>query len=115
MRPIASRLRAFGAHGLSVDVTCGSDECPFLLEGIPSLKLWVDTVEYRQVHHRASDTFDKVDPTSLRAGGVVVAMTTYAIGDQPTRIAPHIGQDAIRQILRTAKLDVDLVYTLWKP
>lgn len=39
MRPIAKRLRAFGADGLSVDLTCGSDECPFLLEGIPALKL----------------------------------------------------------------------------
>jgi hypothetical protein len=75
----------------------------------------VDTTQYRQVHHQASDTFDKVDSASFRAGGAVVAVTTYAIADQPTRIAPHIGQDAIRQILRAAKLDVNLAYTLWKP
>jgi hypothetical protein len=115
MRPIAERLRALRADGLSMDVNCGSDECPFLLEGIPALKLWVDTTQYRQVHHQASDTFDKVDSASFRAGGAVVAVTTYAIADQPTRIAPHIGQDAIRQILRAAKLDVNLAYTLWKP
>lgn len=71
--------------------------------------------QYREVHRKASDTFDKVDSASFRAGGAVVAMTTYAIGDQPTRIAPHIGHDAVRQILRTAKLDVELVYTLGKP
>ena len=98
-----------------MEVTCGSDECPFLLEGIPALKLWVDTVQYRQVHHQASDTFDKVHPSSLRAGGAVAAVTTYLIADQRTRIARHIGQDAVRKILRTAKLDVDLVYSLWKP
>lgn len=115
MRPIVNRLRALGAEGLSMDVTCGSDECPFLLEGIPALKLWVDTVQYRQVHHQASDTFDKVDPSLLRAGGAVAAVTTYLIADQRTRIARHIGQDAVRQILHTAKLDVDLVYSLWKP
>ena len=115
MRPVASRLREFGADGLSMDASCGSDECPFLLEGIPSLKLWVDTEKYRQVHHKASDTFDKVDSASFRAGGAVVAVTTYAIADQPTRIAPHIGQDAVREILRSAKLDVDLTYRLWKP
>jgi carboxypeptidase Q len=115
MRPIAKRLRTFGADRLSMDVSCGSDECPFLLEGIPALKLWVDTSRYRQVHHQASDTFDKVDPISFRTGGAVVAATTYAISDHPTRIAGHIGQDAVRQILRTAKLDVDLVHTLWKP
>jgi Zn-dependent M28 family amino/carboxypeptidase len=115
MRPIADQLRDLDADGLSMDVGCGSDECPFLLEGIPALKLWVDTVQYRQVHHQASDTFDKVDPASLRVGGAVVAVTTYAISDQPTRIAPHIGQDAIRKILRTAKLDFDLMNALWKP
>ena len=115
MGPIAARLGIFGANELSMDASCGSDECPFLLEGIPALKLWVDTAQYRQVHHQASDTFDKVDSASFRAGGAVVAMTTYAIGEQPTRVAPHIGQDAVRQILRTAKLDVDLLYTLWKP
>jgi hypothetical protein len=115
MRPIADRLRGFGAGDLSMDVGCGSDECPFLLEGIPALKLWVDTDRYREVHHKPSDTFDKVDPALLEAGAAVVAITTYAIAEQPTRIAPHIGQDAVRRILRTAKLDFDLMSALWKP
>jgi carboxypeptidase Q len=115
MRPIAARLGIFDANELSMDASCGSDECPFLLEGIPALKLWVDTDQYWQVHHQSSDTFDKVDSASFRAGGAVVAMTTYTISEQPTRLAPHIDQDAVRQILRTAKLDVDLLYTLWKP
>ena len=115
MRPIADRLRDFGAGGLSMDVGCGSDECPFLLEGIPALKFWVDTAHYREVHHKPNDTFDKVDSASLRAGGAVVAMTTYAIGDQPRRIAPHIGRDVVQKILRTAKLDIDLMNALWKP
>jgi hypothetical protein len=51
MGPIAKQLRDLGADGLSMDVSCGSDECPFLLEGIPALKRWVDTTQYRQVHH----------------------------------------------------------------
>jgi hypothetical protein len=115
MRPIAERLRDLNADNLSMDAGCGSDECPFLLEGIPALKLWVDTAQYRQVHHQASDTFDKVDANFFRAGGAVVARTTYAVANQQNRLAPRIGQDAVRQILRTAKLDVDLVYSLWKP
>jgi hypothetical protein len=115
MRPVADLFHPLGADGLSKDVSCGSDECPFLLEGIPALKLWVDTAQYRDGHHKASDTFDKVDALSFRAGGAVVAVTTYAIGEQRTRIAPHIGQDAVRQILRDANLDGDLMYTLWRP
>jgi hypothetical protein len=115
MHPIADRLRDFRADGLSMDLNCSSEECPFLLEGIPALKFWVDTDQYRLVHHQASDTFDKVDPASLRAGGAVVAVTTYAIADLATRFAPHIGQDAVRRILRTAKLDIDLMNAIWKP
>lgn len=115
MRPIADRLREFGADGLTLDFNCGSDDCAFLLEGIPTLNLWTDTSTWAQVHHQVGDTFDKVDAASLRAGGAVVAVTTYAIADQSTRIAPHIGQDAVRKILRDAKLDVDLANALWKP
>ena len=115
MRPIADQLRDLGADGLSMDLNCGSDECPFLLEGIPALKFWVDTDHYRDVHHKPSDTFDKVDPAALKAGAAVVASTTYVIAAQPSRIAPHIGPDAVRKILRTAKLDFDLMNALWKP
>ena len=115
MRAIADRLREFGADGLTVDFNCGSDDCAFFLEGIPTLNLWTDPSKWPQVHHQVGDTFDKVDPAFLRGGGAVVAVATYAVADEPTRIAPHIGQDAVRQILRTAKLDVDLVYKLWKP
>ena len=67
------------------------------------------------LNHRASDTFDKVDSTSFPTGGPVVAATTYALSEHPSRIAAHIGPDAVPQTLRAAKLDVDLVHKLWKP
>jgi hypothetical protein len=115
MRPIADRLREFGADGLTMDSNCGSDDCAFLLEGIPALNFWADMSKWPQVHHQIGDTFDKVDPVSLRTGATVVAVTTYAIADHATRIAPHIGQDRVRKILRSAKLDMNLVNALWKP
>jgi len=115
MRPIGEQLRNLGADSLSMYLNCGSDECPFVLEGIPALKLWVDMDRYEEIHHKPSDTFDKVDSTSLKAGGAVVAVTVYAIADLPGRIAPQIGQKSIREILRAAKLDFDLMEALWKP
>jgi hypothetical protein len=115
MAPIAARLQNPDAAELSMDLSCASDDCPFLLEGIPALKLWVDTAQYRRLHHQASDTFDKVDAELLRRGAAVAAMTTYAIADHPGRIGQHIGEDAVRQLLRSAGLDADLVYTLWRP
>ena len=96
-------------------MNCGSDECPFVLEGIPALKLWVDMERYEEIHHKPSDTFDKVDTASLKAGGAVVAVTGYAIADLPGRIAPQIGQKSVREILRAARLDFDLMEALWKP
>jgi hypothetical protein len=115
MQPIADFLGRFGADGLSTELTCGSDECPFLLEGVPALKLQVDLPAYREVHHKPSDTFDKVDPLFLRTGAAVVATTAYAIAQHARPIAPHIGPEAVRHILERAGLDVDLVHTLWKP
>jgi len=75
----------------------------------------VDMERYEEIHHKPSDTFDKVDSTSLKAGGAVVAVTVYAIADLPGRIAPQIGQKSIREILRAARLDFDLMEALWKP
>ena len=115
MRPIAAYLRRFDASGLSSSVQCGSDDCPFILEGTPALKLWVETTQYREVHHRASDTFDKVDLASLKTGAAVVATTTYALAEQPSRIAPRLAPEAVRRILRSAKLDVELLDALWRP
>jgi hypothetical protein len=115
MRPIADFLARFGADGLSTELSCGSDECPFLLEGVPALKLQVDLAPYREVHHKPGDTLDKVDALFLRTGAAVVATTAYAIAQQPKPIAPHIGTESVRQILKRAGLDAELVYTLWRP
>jgi hypothetical protein len=115
MRPVADFLARWGADGLSTELSCGSDECPFLLEGVPALKLHVDLPPYREVHHKPADTFDKVDPLLLRMGAAVVATTAYAIAQQPKRLAPHIDSESVRQILKRAGLDADLVYTLWRP
>jgi carboxypeptidase Q len=115
MRPISDFLARFGADELATELSCGSDECPFLLEGVPALKLQVDLPPYREVHHKPGDTFDKVDPLFLRTGAAVVATTAYAIAQQPKPIAPHIGTESVRQNLQRAGLDADLVYALWKP
>jgi hypothetical protein len=115
MRPVSDFLARFGADGLATELSCGSDECPFLLEGVPALKLQVDLPPYREVHHKPGDTFDKVDPLFLRTGAAVVATTAYAIAQQPEPIAPHIGTESVRPNLQRAGLDADLVYALWKP
>ena len=54
-----------------------------MLEGIPALDLWVDMSKYGDVHHKSSDTIDKVDAHNLSAGSAIVAVTAYAVAEQP--------------------------------
>jgi carboxypeptidase Q len=61
-----------------------TDEGPFLVHGVPSFVLWNDMTKYELLHHKPSDTFDKVDPRDLNLGAAVVGMTAYAIADAPT-------------------------------
>ena len=46
--------------------------------------------KYFEIHHKSSDTLDKVDALDFKAGEVIVAVTAYAIAqsDKPDR-SPH--------------------------
>jgi hypothetical protein len=71
-------------QGLSQEVTFDTDHGHFMLEGIPSFDLWVDMTHYGEVHHKSSDTIDKVDAHNLAAGAAIVAVTAYALAERPT-------------------------------
>ena len=66
-----------------------SDGGPFLREGVPLLDLNVDDSRYEEIHHKATDTMDRVDPHNLAVGAAAVAVTAYAIADAPGRLAPR--------------------------
>lgn len=66
-----------------------SDGGPFIAEGIPALDLNVDDRAYDEVHHKTTDTMDRVDARNLAVGAATVAITAYAIADLPQRIAPR--------------------------
>jgi carboxypeptidase Q len=117
MQPISdSLLKDIGGGGLSQQITYDTDHGPFMLQGIPSLDLWVDMTHYNEVHHKSSDTFDKVDPIDFKAGAAIVAVTAWAIADDAKAIAPHIDHAAVAQILKKAELDTLLTSIgQWKP
>ncbi len=115
MEPISRTLSDLGGGEVSEKVTCDTDHCPFMLEGIPALDLWVDGSHYREIHHKPSDTFDKVDPVNFKADAAIVAVTAYAIAQKAEPIAPHIDQAAVAEILKKANLDSYLVNRFWKP
>jgi len=76
-----------------------------MLQAIPVLDLWVDMSHYGEIHHKSSDTYDKVDALDFKAGSAIVAVTAWTIANDPKSIAPHIDHAAVADILKKAELD----------
>jgi len=109
-------LKDLNGGDLSLDTTYDTDHGPFVLQGIPALDLWVDMSHYFEIHHKSSDTLDKVDTLDFKAGEAIVAVTAYAIAQSETPIAPHIDHAAVGEILKKAKLEELLEHVgVWKP
>ncbi|MGB7923217.1 MAG: M20/M25/M40 family metallo-hydrolase [Pyrinomonadaceae bacterium] len=116
LKPISqSLLKGLSGDQLSQTLTYDTDHGPFMLQGIPALDLWVDMKTYEPVHHKTSDTVDKIDAHNLAAGSAIVAMTAYAIAERPDPIAPHLDHAAVEALLNKAKL-VDFLKSIeaWK-
>lgn len=117
MQPISnSLLQDIGGGGLSMEVTYDTDHGPFLLQGVPALDLWVDMKPYFELHHKSSDTYDKVDPVDFKAGSAIVVATAWVIAQAPKPIAGHIDHAAVAEILKKGGLDQLLTDVgQWKP
>jgi carboxypeptidase Q len=109
-------LKDLDGGELSMDTSYNTDHGPFLLQGIPALDLLVDMSHYMEIHHKSSDTLDKVDALDFKAGEAIVAVTAYAIAQSEMPIAPHINHEAVAEILRNAKLEELVEHVgVWKP
>jgi hypothetical protein len=116
MTPLSKSLLAgLGGDGLSPELTFDTDHGHFMLNGIPSLDLWVDMEHYDDVHHKSSDTVDKIVTHNLVAGAGIVAITAHALAERPERIAPQIKHDAVSALLKKANLEEFLkTVGVWK-
>jgi carboxypeptidase Q len=116
LKPISdSLLLNLSGNGISQETSFDTDHGPFMLEGIPALDLWVDMSKYNDVHHKSSDTVDKVDAHNLAAGSAIVAITAYAIADDLRPIAPRLDRPAVGEIIKKANLENFLKEIgLWK-
>ena len=117
MKPISDALlRDISGGGLSLETTYDTDHGPFMLQGVPALDLWVDMSHYGEVHHKSSDTYDKVDALDLKGGAAIVAVTAWAIAEDPKPIAGHLDHAAVAEILKKTDLDSLLTFIgQWKP
>jgi Zn-dependent M28 family amino/carboxypeptidase len=118
MQPLSQTLLAgLGAAGIdqSMRYAFQSDDGPFILHGIPALDLNPEETKYEEVHHKSSDTIDKVDRHDLAVGAAAVAIAAYAIADAPQPIAPHLDRAGIAAMLAAARMDRVLeMYGMWK-
>ena len=117
MQPLSDGLlQNLNGGDLSLETTYDTDHGPFMLQGIPALDLWVDMTKYFEVHHKSSDTLDKIDSLDFKGGEAIVAVTAYAIAQSNTPIAPHIDHEAVGEIVKKARLE-DLLENVgvWKP
>ncbi|MGH9765315.1 MAG: M20/M25/M40 family metallo-hydrolase, partial [Blastocatellia bacterium] len=105
MKQFNSILAGLGGAGISQETTFDTDHGPFMLHGVPSLDLWLDMTHYGEIHHKSSDTVDKIDVHDLTDDAAIVAVTAYAIADGSERIAPQIDHEAVEQILKKADLE----------
>jgi hypothetical protein len=93
---------------------CGTDDCAFLVHGVPTLNLLTNKSKYADVWHGAGDTFEKVRRSTLEAGAAVVAVTAYAVADAPKRLAPRLDRTAVSALAMKGKVMGDMVGTgLW--
>jgi carboxypeptidase Q len=82
--------------------TFSTDHGPFLIHGVPSFVLWNPVDKYMQLHHKPSDTFDKVDHRDLNLGAAVVGVTALAFADAPTDLK-HLSQADMEEQLKKIK------------
>jgi carboxypeptidase Q len=107
-RPIAKELLTdLGGADVSEATTfiLQSDHAFFLLAGVPTLELMPDMSKYFDIHHRSSDTLDKVDAHNLAANAAILAVTAYSVADRAERLAPRNDRAAVMQILEKTHTD----------
>ena len=101
VQPLAQALLK-DLHAATLDIgleyAFQSDGVHFLLAGIPMLDLNADDSRYEEIHHKTTDTIDRVDARNVAIGAATVAVTAWAIADGPRRIAPRLDRHAVQRL-----------------
>ena len=105
LAPYRPLLSALDAAGTSDDghYIFQTDEAPFLVRGVPAFVLWTAFDKYMTLHHKPSDTFDKVDHRDLNLGAAVVGVTAYAFADAPETLK-HLGESEVDDVFQKIKV-----------
>jgi hypothetical protein len=102
LKPVLSSMDAAGVSN-DAEHIFQTDEAPFLVQGVPSYVLWTGFDKYMQLHHKPSDTFDKVDQRDLNLGAAVVGITAFAVADAQSELK-HLDAAGVEDELRSLKV-----------
>jgi carboxypeptidase Q len=83
VRALAEPLEALGADRIRAGFS-GVDLIPLVRVGVPGLGLMPDPQRYFDLHHTAADTFDKIDPKSLREQVAAVTIMAWRLAEAET-------------------------------
>ena len=103
----------------NVDVPIvGTDNFDFMLEGVPNLVGNHLSASYGTNYHASSDTYDKVDLTSLRKNAVIVAnvILAFANGEGEQWDLPRHSREEIQSMFDANKLEYTMrMFNVWEP
>lgn len=100
LKTVKPLLDSLGAGGVDDDgrFTFETDESAFLVKGVPAFVLWTPVDKYFLIHHKPSDTFDKVNQRDLNLGAATVGVTALAFADAGNDLPHYSAQQVIDQL-----------------
>jgi len=109
-------LKDLNGGDLSLETTYDTGSWPFILHGFRRLTCGWTNRNISKIHHKASDTIDKVDVLDFKAGEAIVAVTDMWWRKSQSPIPHHIDHASVGDSLKDAKLDELLEHVgVWEP
>ena len=108
VREVLKPLESWGANNHTYDVSFGTDNFDFMLEGVPTLVANQEEANYLPNYHAASDTLDKVDMRELKLHTVLAALTAWGIADRPEPLGKRLTRAELDVLVKETGLDQQL-------
>jgi carboxypeptidase Q len=108
VREVLKPLESWGANNHTYDVSLGTDNFDFMLEGVPTLVANQEEANYLPNFHAASDTLDKVDMRELKLHTVLAALTAWGIADRVEPLGKRLSRAELDVLVKETGLDQQL-------
>ncbi len=91
----------------------GTDNCDFMIEGVPNLIAIQADANYASNYHAASDTFDKVDQRQLKLNSAIAAALVWGFANSEDRLPRQTHQE-IEWLIESTDLEAQMrTFGVW--